>query len=338
LLALLQRESLATRIESITPCSAGGNNRTFRVVTDTGTLAAKHYFRHAGDERDRLATEFDFLLFAHEAARNRVPRPLACDRAAGLAAYEFVEGSPVTGAEVDLSLVREAASFFCTLNEPRLRGRAAGLPIASEACFSLASHVALVAARLDRLRQSIGSAADEVPAHDLVDRLRGAWARIVSGIESEVAHDRALFDAPLLASYRCVSPSDFGFHNALRTPDGSLRFLDFEYAGWDDPAKVVGDFFSQLAIPVPGEFFEDFLGQVLVPFPDRERLAWRARLLRPVYQMKWCCIALNVFVPVNLARRRFANPDLDEQALKRAQLAKAELLCKSIRTPDHGYH
>ena len=40
---------------------------------------------------------------------------------------------------------------------------------------------------------------------------------------------------------RVLSPSDFGFHNALRRPDGTIVFVDFEYFGWDDPAKMMAD-------------------------------------------------------------------------------------------------
>ena len=40
---------------------------------------------------------------------------------------------------------------------------------------------------------------------------------------------------------RALSPSDFGLHNALRGQDGQLRFVDFEYFGWDDPVKLVSD-------------------------------------------------------------------------------------------------
>ena len=32
--------------------------------------------------------------------------------------------------------------------------------------------------------------------------------------------------ARLDADQRCISPSDFGFHNALLQPDGRLKFLD----------------------------------------------------------------------------------------------------------------
>src|SRR6185503_11886129 len=46
-----------------------------------------------------------------------------------------------------------------------------------------------------------------------------------------------------------LSPSDFGYHNAVLADDETVRFFDFEYAGWDDPAKLVCDFFNQVEVP-----------------------------------------------------------------------------------------
>ncbi len=52
---------------------------------------------------------------------------------------------------------------------------------------------------------------------------------------------------PLAANCRrmkfIVSPSDFGFHNALLDDGGAISFLDFEYSGRDDPAKLDLRFF-----------------------------------------------------------------------------------------------
>ena len=39
-----------------------------------------------------------------------------------------------------------------------------------------------------------------------------------------------------------LSPSDFGFHNAILKESGDLVFLDFEYFGRDDPVKLMADF------------------------------------------------------------------------------------------------
>jgi thiamine kinase-like enzyme len=42
--------------------------------------------------------------------------------------------------------------------------------------------------------------------------------------------------------YLIVSPSDLGFHNILKYKK-KLYFYDFEYAGLDDPIKLICDFF-----------------------------------------------------------------------------------------------
>jgi hypothetical protein len=164
------------------------------------------------------------------------------------------------------------------------------------------------------------------------------WQKLVVGI-GEIANDWNI-DAfsELESAQRCISPSDFGFHNALRETDGRIRFLDFEYAGWDDPAKMAGDFFAQLAVPVPDRLFEPFVRECLQSFVRPVELIKRAELLRPLYQVKWCCIALNVFLPEHIARRKFANPLLVETALKRTQLAKAYAINQSLETSVRGLH
>ena len=113
------------------------------------------------------------------------------------------------------------------------------------------------------------------------------------------------------------------FHNAILLKDGRFRFIDFEYAGWDDPAKTVCDFFCQPEIPVPIKYFPLFEASVLEMSPDPKKLAQRIELLFPVYKIKWCCIILNDFLPVEGKRRQFAKKrDCIER--KKIQLSKAE--------------
>jgi hypothetical protein len=176
----------------------------------------------------------------------------------------------------------------------------------------------------------VGGDEEDQQLKTLVQKLQTCWQSMVAEL-LELAHAAKLnVDENLDESQRCVSPSDFGFHNALRGIDGRIRFLDFEYAGKDDPAKMAGDFFAQLAIPIPGALFGDFVETCFAPLPCAESLIRRAHLLRPVYRFKWCCIALNVFLPASIARRKFANPGLDVTALKRAQLAKADKIYQSL--------
>ena len=336
--ALLAEADIEATVQSLVPCKAGGNNRTYRLETSVGAFAIKEYFRHEGDSRDRLATEFGFLRYAAKVAPGMAPAPLAMDSACGHALYEFIEGHSYKQGEITWAQVGSAVSFFNALNNPEAKEYARQLPPASEACFSINEHLNLVDSRLDRLRAIEVSSDEDHAAQTLIEQIHDLWLALndqVLAAYRHAGHDPAALLEP---AQRCISPSDFGFHNALSGPDGTPRFLDFEYAGWDDHAKMTGDFFAQLEVPVPLEFFARFVRATTEPFSRPDELVERSYLLRPVCQIKWCCIALNVFLSVNLSRRKFANPALDEAALKQAQLAKATRLFQSILSSDHGLH
>lgn len=335
---LLADADIKATAQSLVPCNAGGNNRTFRLETSAGVFAIKQYFRHEGDPRDRLAAEFGFLQYAAKAAPGMAPAPLAMDSRSGLALYEFIEGYPYKAGEITWQQVGSAAKFFNALNKLAARRAALNLPTASEACFSIAEHLHLISARLSRMLSIELESDEDRAAQILIEQIHAYWLALSDRVITTYIHEGYDPSARIDPDQRCVSPSDFGFHNALAQRDGVPRFLDFEYAGWDDPAKMVGDFFAQLAVPVPEEYFDRFVREAAATFPRPGKLVERARVLRPVYQIKWCCIALNVFLPVNLARRRFANPGLDEKALKEGQLCKAKTLFQAILSNDHGLH
>jgi Ser/Thr protein kinase RdoA (MazF antagonist) len=336
--ALLAGAGIQASVLAMRPCNAGGNNRTYRMETSAGPFAIKQYFRHEGDVRDRLASEYAFLRYAAKVAPSMVPAPLGIDEANGLALYEFIEGSAHAAGEISWTQVEAAARLFRALNEAEARRDATDLPSASEACFAIGDHLRLISSRLERLRAIDSSGKEGKGAQILIERIHRRWLNLVEEVSVACRSGGIDIGEPLDQTQRCISHSDFGFHNALKTEDGSIRFLDFEYAGWDDPAKMTGDFFAQIAVPVPADLFSRFVEETVDVLPRPTQLYVRARLLRPVYQIKWCCIALNVFLPVNMARRKFADPQLDEIGLKQSQLVKAENLFQSIRNLEHGLH
>jgi hypothetical protein len=307
----------ATSIERL---SGGGNNRVYRVDTPAGPLLLKEYFRHAADPRDRLGAEQAFLQFAWTHGVRAIPQPLASDRGAGIGIYEFLDGKKLAPGEVTAANVDEAAAFFAAVNRYRHDLDAAALPVASEACFSLAEHLACVDRRIARLVTIEPESDHHRRAAALVaERLVPAWQRV----RAAVAASGLRLDAPLAAADRVISPSDFGFHNCIATPSG-LKFIDFEYAGWDDPAKTVCDFFCQPAVPVPREHFERFLSAAAAGSRDPAALRERVSLLLPAYELKWCCIMLNEFLPVDDRRRAFARDAEPAEARRAQQLDKVD--------------
>ena len=302
---------------------ASGNNRLYLVDSGKEKFVAKHYFAHAADKRDRLHAEFSFGSFAFKHGIHCLPRPVACDKKNNLAVYSFIEGRKPNRSDVTKSSVAVALDFLVELN--RYRDKAGeDLPDASESCFSINAHMDLVEKRVDRLSMITTDSVKKFVKDDLVP----TWAVIKAELLSELISKGMRADENLSKRDRIISPSDFGFHNALIDENGKFAFLDFEYAGWDDPAKTVGDFFSHLALPVSAENLGMFARGVAGLTSDPAKTLLRIGLLLGLYRIKWCCIALNHFVSMDSERRRFAGNDVDRA--KEEQLGKAKGLLDSM--------
>lgn len=307
----------------MTRVAGGGNNRLYRLETLNGPLALKAYFHHPLEPRDRLRSEFAFVEFCWAQGLRWTPRPVACDAQQRLALYEFVEGRRLAAGQVRARHVRQAMDFFAAVNEHRHAPSAAGLPPGAEACFTLNDHLQCVERRLHRLAGvRPESAVDREAAAFVAQSLTATWRQVTARVQDRTAAAGLSLDEPLAPDDRCLSPSDFGFHNALADGDDRLRFLDFEYAGWDDPAKLVCDFFCQPETPVSLEHWETVVEAAAANVANSARHAARFEILLPVYRVKWCCIVLNDFLPLDNQRRRFAT-QTDPVVRKQRQLAKA---------------
>lgn len=310
--------------DAIEALAGGANNRVFAVSAGGRRAVLKVYF---GDERPRLHAEFSFLELARDCGVDSVAAPLARDDEAGMGLYELLPGRPMQPEDVDGGAVERAASLFATVHRHRELAAARSLPLAAEACFSVEQHLACVERRVEALAAL--DPHDDVDARAaafVVERLRPLW----SETSERLRGSGQLLRAPIDPGERCVSPSDFGFHNALIDEAGRISFLDFEYAGWDDPAKLVCDFFCQVAVPAPPEHRDRFEQLALAPFPDSDGIRSRIELLRPVYLLKWTCIVLNDFLTEGRARRSYAlGPDHDRER-RTQQIRKATALLDRV--------
>ena len=328
-LELLAKIGLNGEFE-MSPLPGGTNNRVYRVTVGECSYLVKAYFQHKHDLRDRLQAEFSFIGFGWECGLRCLPRPLACDSVNGLGLYEFVTGRVITAAEVTGTLVDQAVNFYRALNQNRHRPEAQQLPHASDSCFSLGEHLMSVERRMKRLRAiGIHSPLHQQASQFISGEVADAWDRVSRQVRSRASELQINEHEVVGQADRLISPSDFGFHNALCTPEGRLCFLDFEYAGWDDPVKMICDFFNQPAVPVPVRFFEGFAKGVLADLADPGYHLDRANLLMPIHLLKWCCILMNDFLPMDSERRQYALGSADPKERKANQIEKAQSLLRS---------
>ena len=297
--------------QCVLPLPGGRNNRVWRVDCSTESFLLKSYFWSESDPRDRLGQEWAFLEFLRSIGSLKAPAPLAKDRSTRFALLEFISGNPPQ--ELGESDILDAAEFLAEMNaQPAF---AKNLPPVSEACFSIQAHLETTAARIDRLQQIQSTSEDHENAVVFIrDTLLPLWQELRKRIEALPDSARHEILAP---SERCLSPSDFGFHNALRQSDGTLRYVDFEYAGWDDPAKTLIDFTNQPDRLLPESLAALFLEKTIPLFRNPYALHRRLALLTPLYQIKWACICLNAFFPKR---------PLDPSRPLASQLARANVM------------
>ncbi|SCB38419.1 hypothetical protein GA0061098_1007270 [Bradyrhizobium shewense] len=322
------------RVAAAQPARSGGNNRVFRLEMAEGPpLALKHY---PSDGRDRLGQEYDALSFLSRHGIMSTPRPVGKDADAFCALYQWFDGEAAglhpRGDDAD-----QLADFLIELQRLRDADGAQNLRNASASIFSPEQAIAQYEQRLDGLRR---------PADDHPDLRAFLERSLIPGTDAtirklrrryaELGHDPA---ADLAPAHRALSPSDFGLHNALRAEDGCLRFIDFEYFGWDDPVKLVSD-----AAIHPGSDLPEASANRLIERLSRtfeasdDAFAIRRDALYPLFGAIWCLIVLNAYLPESRSRRAMAAQGSDVTIRLVGQLDKArrlhQTICQASRRRD----
>jgi hypothetical protein len=299
---------------------AGRNSEVSLLSNQHGKWILKRYYQNGAGTRDRLGTEFGFATFLQEIGVRGAPRPLGTDPVLGCGLYSYLPGKrPITIAATHIS---QAAQFVRDINEHREAPHAHRLPKAADACVGWKDHLDLTDARIGQLSAATPTAGLELDAHAFVrDRLVPCWAELKAAILGKVASGTIAATGPTNFGGQILSPSDFGFHNSLED-EGQLSFVDFEYAGWDDPAKLICDFICQPELPVSDSQGSQFRQELIRDLPDAESISQRVEDLLPVHRLKWCCIMLNEFKMED--RRRRLHAGVEAEGLLAQQLAKAK--------------
>ena len=166
---------------------------------------------------------------------------------------------------------------------------------------------------------------------DYLFQLESFFKTLVAWMQNECKAFRIDYDRDIDLGQQILSPSDFGFHNALRNREGDIIFLDFEYFGLDDPAKTISDFILHPAMELKDEFKNYFVTEMIERFDYNDQLKSRLRILYPLFGLKWCLIFLNEFVPSDFKRRQFADHLMDQNAVHQVQLEKAQKMLIKIQ-------
>jgi thiamine kinase-like enzyme len=278
-----------------------------------------------------METEFASLTFLRDNGITNVPKPIIATTHSPLnfAIYSWIEGQPFGPHNLTSASIAAATDFLSQLAELRHHPTSHSLKPAAEAFFIGGILLENIQARLRPLL--VGPHIPDLHAF-LKAEFLPAFDRL-----STWARNYPIFSQELDPNSRTLSPSDFGFHNALLTLHNEIVFLDFEYFGWDDPAKTISDFLLHPAMDLPLALKQQFAATAVQHLAHCPGLPSRVKAFYPLFGLKWCLILLNEFLPDHILRRRFAGmSDQDLRQKQLEQLAKARnMLQRTITEYEH---
>jgi hypothetical protein len=280
---------LGASVQNILRLGGGINNDVYRIATQRQSFVLKCYPALETGARDRMKAEVEFLQYANKVAPSYVPRLIDFDFAKRAVLMEFIQGKNfIEGQPLAENQVHDAVCFFKSLNKDQDTAKQIVSMDAAEGFLKLTDHLDNVEQRISKLttRHLPNDSIDR--SSRLINRLTAEYGTVKQMILASIAKGKA--NDEIAVDQRCISASDFGFHNAIQTESGT-KFIDFEFAGWDDPAKASLDFVLQPRMPVHAKstILIDSLKDQLI-----ERDEERMNLLGAILRIKWLCIILSV--------------------------------------------
>ncbi|MEM9444520.1 MAG: aminoglycoside phosphotransferase family protein [Verrucomicrobiota bacterium] len=316
----------------LTPMRTSQTKESYKIIFNDEPLFVKRYFQGPNRTTDRLDQEWAYLTFLKENGISNVPSPISYCPEKGIGVYSYIEGKAPKPSDFQASLLDEALSFHLAVNVHRQDISTEGLTNSLDAAFSINDHMERVELRISRLQFIIGNSQIEKKCKNLVEStLEPLWADIRDHLQVAALLLGTPSNISLSPIDYCLSPADFGFHNCMIDCSGKLFFVDFEYAGWDDPARMIGDFFHHPSYPLPYRYHKRFMERALSIYRNPDWHIERCAILEPVHMIKWCCILLNPFLPIEATGQNLHIAKENQGQLKADHLLKAEQLLEHTR-------
>ena len=299
------------------------NSGVFKATAADGRRVLVKEYKQ--DIKNRAEVEFTALNFLHDNGIEQIPCPLFADIDKRLCAYEYIEGRKLTTDEINPPEIASAVYILVKIASLSSKVKYKDLPEASESCFSVKRYVENIDWRIKRLKKEASIIDRTKFKHFLENEISFFREEVLKYIRKGITEYGLNYEGEIPREKRFLSPSDVGFHNILLDKNGGLYFIDFEYFGWDDPAKTVCDFLLEPAVPFPDKyrrcFIKSFKGGINTDINFKRRLT----LIYPLLGLKWSLIMLNDFLPGFLRKEQKSSEQFNVHLKNQLEKSKIKL-------------
>jgi thiamine kinase-like enzyme len=273
------------KISNIIEMKDGINSKVYKFVSENKSFILKVY---NNKNNSRIKRELLFYRYLNKTRNQQVVKPINFDVNLNLAIYPFIEGVKIK--RVSNREIFQMANFINNINKKKSK---INLPIAVDGIQNRSDHLKLCEIKLKNLKSiKFKSNIEKKCKNFLNKKLIPKFKYLKKSYKQN--HNLYLLNLNLKKKKLIVSPSDFGFHNAIKLKN-RLYIIDFEFAGLDDPIKLICDFLCQ-----PDQFINNkqkkyFLEMLSLRGYSLEELKYYTEVYLPFHKIKWCCIILNIF-------------------------------------------
>jgi hypothetical protein len=329
---------LGGRVVGWTELGTGTNNRLYRLELAEGApLLAKRYVR---DRWDRLGTEFPALALLAARGVGGVPRPLLRSDAHLYGVYSFEPGVRKAPSELTEADARAAAGLAARLHgfgpdggdggasgegvaegpakqergslSGPSNGQSGGIGLADARCLSVADQVRMIGARLRAYEETVAAPGCDAAVRAFAAEVDvpAAVARLVAAATEGLTEDGVAAALPR-AAWR-LNSYDYGPHNWLFDEGGGMTVVDFEGAGWDDPARMVMGCVSHIGSQgLSAAAVAAFLGRYAEARGLSAAEMRRFERVGMLFDAEWAAVFASAMAPDVVEAKRFATPGLD---------------------------
>jgi len=306
-------------------CSDGGNHQSFILF-----MANRHFFVKLSSPQNvkKLENEYKALKLLQKNSFDCVPEALFFSYEHAFLLQSYIDG-------VKVKTINEAYLNQFVFFIKKLEKLSVDFSFASQCRRNLVDYTLAIDERLESIIDGIDKRKETYPCLVKIQELienkiipvkQLIFTRFYQNIDSSGLSEQKVF----LASEMILNPSDFGFHNALLSDADSLYFIDFEYFGWDDKAKLICDFIHHLGHNLSLEQKLYFLNSLKREGILTQSLMNRVNLVLDLIGLEWVLIALNIVQEDKITQKELAFSGLNLEQIVQIQYDKAEEMIESF--------
>ena len=296
-------------INRVSIIKSGKNSKIYKINVDKKKIILKAYFG-----KKRIRKEFQFYKYLNEVNIRNIVMPITFDFSNNIAVLPFISGNKIK--KINNKHIIQFANFINKINQKNIYSKKLGLAV--EGIKNRKDYIKICQNRINQLTLVNKKSAIKKEFHLFLKEKIIPKFKI---LKDKIDYKKIFYYSKykLYKKDMIVSPSDFGFHNAIES-DKKIFFFDFEYGGLDDPVKLICDFYCQPNQKISLKQKEKFKETVIKNYKNKKEVNYLISELLPLHYLKWCCIILNEFIPNKLNIRKHAgqlkNDILQSQLIK----------------------